>query len=258
MTTTNAIAEAPAQPRVALVTGGTTGIGLATARLLHADGFAVAITGQNPETLAAARHALPDDVLVQRADARVLADADALAAELRHRFGHLDAVFLNAAVAQPSPFSSVTEESYEEHFGVNVKGQFFTLQRVLPLLHDGGAVVFNSSRLVARSFPGMSLYVATKGAVASMARALAVELAPRRIRVNVVSPGPVDTPALAKQGLSAAELTSLRMTLTAKVPLGRIASDEEVARTVAFLVSDAASYLTGADIVVDGGMMASV
>jgi NAD(P)-dependent dehydrogenase (short-subunit alcohol dehydrogenase family) len=243
---------------VALITGGTTGIGLATAKLLHAEGFAVLVTGRNPATLAAATRTLPDDITVLRADAAVLTDADALAAEVRKRFGRLDLVFLNAAVAQPAPLETVDETFYDDHFKTNVKGQLFTLQRVLPLLDTGASVIFSSSRIATRAFPNWSVYSATKGALLSLARALAIELAPRGIRVNTVSPGPIDTPALAKQGLSADALDAFKADMASHVPLGRIGSDDEVARAIAFLASPSASYITGAEIVIDGGMFAGL
>ncbi|MEU7833764.1 MULTISPECIES: SDR family oxidoreductase [unclassified Nonomuraea] len=244
--------------QVALITGGTTGIGLATARILHAEGFAVLVTGQNPDTLAAARRTLPDDITVFRADAGVLTDADALATEVRERFGRLDLVFLNAAVARFAPLEAVDEAFYDEHFRINVKGQLFTLQRVLPMLAEGSSVIFSSSRLATRAFSNWSVYAATKGALLSMARALAIELAPRGIRVNTVSPGPIDTPALNKQGLPATALADFRADMASRVPLGRIGSDDDIARTVAFLASSGAGYITGAEIVVDGGMFASL
>jgi NAD(P)-dependent dehydrogenase (short-subunit alcohol dehydrogenase family) len=237
----------------ALVTGGTTGIGLATARILHAEGYAVLVTGRNPDTLASARRTLPNDVVVLRADARSLTDAEQVAAELQQRFGKLDLAFLNAGAGRMVPFDALDEATYDEFFDVNVKGHVFTLQKVLPLLGNGSSVVFTSALGAHRGVPSWSIYSATKGALLSLTRALAVELAPRGIRVNAVTPGPIDTPAFGKLGLPAAALSGFRDRVGKNVPLGRFGSDEEVARVVAFLASSAASFMTGAEIVIDGG-----
>jgi NAD(P)-dependent dehydrogenase (short-subunit alcohol dehydrogenase family) len=242
---------------VALITGGTSGIGLATAKVLHANGYAVVVTGRNPQTLAAAREALPDDVVVLRADSAVLADADTVAEEIRNRFGRLDVVYLNAAIALPSPFKDLTEEHFDRHLDINVKGQYFTLRRVLPLLTEGASVIFCSSGIEQRALPGMSAYTATKGALTALARSLAIELAPRGIRVNAVSPGAIDTPAFTKQGLPPAALDGMRADLIRRIPLGRIGRDDEIAHTVAFLASPKSSYISGANIVVDGAMIVS-
>lgn len=247
----------PLEKQIALITGGTTGIGLATARVLHAQGFAVLVTGQNPDTLAAAKRALPDDVVVFRADARSVADAERVAAELRQRFGKVDVAFLNAGVGRMLPIEAVDEATYNEHFDVNVKGQFFTLQKILPLLGEGSSVIFTGATGAEKGIPNWSVYTGTKGALLSMVRALAVELAPRKIRVNMVTPGAIDTPAWGKLGLPAEVLSAFGENIGARVPLGRFGSDEEVARTVAFLASSAASYITGTNIVVDGGLAAT-
>jgi NAD(P)-dependent dehydrogenase (short-subunit alcohol dehydrogenase family) len=243
---------------VALITGGTTGIGLATARLLNAEGYAVLVTGQNHDTLAAARRALPEDVVVIRADARSIADAERVAGELKKRFGKVDAVFLNAGSGRFMPIEAVDEAAYDEHFSINVKGQFFTLQKVLPLLTRGGSVIFCGALGVKKGAPNWSVYSATKGALLAMVPALAVELAPRGIRVNAVTPGPTDTPAWDKLGLPAEAMREFRDMVSARVPLGRFGVDEEVARVVAFLVSPGASYITGANIAIDGGLGASL
>jgi len=240
--------------KFALVTGGTTGIGRATAELLHASGARVAITGQNPDTLAAAAKELPSDVLVLRSDARSLADATRLAEELRERFGKLDVLFLNAGIAQLAPFDAVDEAFYQEHMDVNVKGVIFTLQKLLPLLGPGSSVVVNTSVADQRGAPGLSIYSATKGAVAALVRTLAVELAPRGVRVSSVCPATILTPIQRKFGLPPEVAQAVAKRYTARIPLARFGDAVEVARAVLFLASPAASYITGVELVVDGGL----
>jgi NAD(P)-dependent dehydrogenase (short-subunit alcohol dehydrogenase family) len=243
---------------VALVTGGTTGIGFATAQEFHKRGHVVLVTGNNPTTLAAARDRLPSEIVVLQADSSRVASADTIADELRTRFGRVDAVVLNAGVGRMLPIESVDEATYDEHFAVNVKGQFFTLQRILPLIEPGGSIIFTTSVGSHIGAPNWSVYTATKGALVAMVRALAVELAPRNIRVNSVSPGPIDNAAFAKLGLPPAELDQFKALIPQRVPLGRFGIEEEIARVVAFLASPDASYITGTDIRIDGGMAAAL
>lgn len=241
----------------ALITGGTTGIGEATARLLHEQGFDVLVTGNNPATIDAARQALPAEIAIVRADARSLGDAEAVANEVRRRFGRLDAAFLNAGIGRMLPIEAIDETTFDDHFAVNVKGQYFMLQKVLPLLSQGASVIFTGATGAHLGIPNWSVYTGTKGALLAMVRALAVELAPRGIRVNSVSPGPVDNAAFDKLGLPPDAIASFRAAVPTRVPLGRFGQEEEVARIVAFLASPAASFLTGADIPVDGGLAAT-
>ncbi|MDQ0789769.1 SDR family oxidoreductase [Streptomyces sp. B3I8] len=241
-------------PPAALITGGTSGIGRATAELLHARGYRVMVTGQNPETLDAARRELPEDVVVLRADARSLPDADRVADEVRTRFGALTALFLNAGVTRLTPLAEADEATFDEVFQVNAKGQFFTLQKTCPLLADGASVVFTVGIGATRGIAGGSVTAGSRGALLAMVPSLAVELAPRRIRVNAVSPGAVDTPIWTKSGMPAELLAQVTEATAARVPFGRFGTADEVAEVVAFLVSDAAGYVTGQNIVVGGGI----
>jgi len=243
--------------KVALVTGGTTGIGRATATLLHEQGARVIITGQNADTLATARRELPSEIAVLQADARSVADAERVANEVKQRFGKLDIVFLNAGIAQLAPFDAVTESFYEEHMNVNVKGVVFTLQKVLPLLGAGASVIVNTSVADMRGAPMMSIYSATKGAVAALVRCLAIELAPRGIRVNSVCPATILTPIQAKFGLPPDVAAASAKHYGERIPQKRFGNAEEVASAVVFLASSAASYITGVELPVDGGLSIS-
>lgn len=244
--------------RVALITGGTTGIGFATARILYEHNYAVVVTGQNADRIAAARKALPRDIVVLRADARVLAETQAVADEIKTRFGRLDALFLNAGVGPMQSIAEVDEASFDDNFAVNVKGQFFTLQKVLPLLQEGASVVLMSAQGVLIGAPSYSVGTATRGAMMAMVAPLAVELAPRRIRVNAVSPAAIETPALAKLGLAPEQLAEFGKWISGRLLVGRTGTPEDVARVVAFLVSPDSGFINGACIPIDGGMSHSM
>lgn len=240
--------------KTALITGGTTGIGLATARTFLDAGARVAITGTNPETLAVARAELPPEVLILSADARRVADATRVAAEVERAFGHLDVVFLNAGVGRFAPLEQIDEAFYDDMMDVNVKGVVFTLQQVLRLLQPGASVLVNTSVVSQKGMANAAVYSATKGALAAFVRAMAVELAPRGVRVNSIAPGPITTPIYNKLGLPADALAGMQSAMAAKTPVGRFGAADEVARTALFLASAAGSYITGAEIPVDGGL----
>ncbi|MBZ6105303.1 SDR family NAD(P)-dependent oxidoreductase [Streptomyces olivaceus] len=226
----------------ALITGGTSGIGRATAELLHSRGHRVMVTGSGGHAGAE----LPGDIVTVRADARSLPDIDRAVDEARSRFGTLDLLFLNAGVSRPGPVESIDEAAFDDLFDINVKGNFFTLQKALPLLREGSCVVFTVG-----AGEGIGAAVtAAKGALLPLVRSLALELAPRRIRVNAVSPGLIDTPAYGKLGVSREMIESWG----ADVPLGRAGAAADVAEAVAFLASDAAGYITGENLAISGGL----
>jgi NAD(P)-dependent dehydrogenase (short-subunit alcohol dehydrogenase family) len=225
-----------------LITGGTSGIGKATAELLHARGYRVMVTGVSN----LANAGLPEDVTVVRADARSLPDIDHAIEQARRQFGSVDLLFLNAGISRPGPIESTDEADFDALFDVNVKGTFFTLQKALSLLTEGASVVFTVG---AGDGVGAAM-TAAKGALLPLMRSLALELAPRRIRVNAVSPGLIDTPAYSKMGVSREMIDSWAR----DVPLGRVGAPADIAEAVAFLASDAAGYITGDNLVVSGGI----
>ena len=240
--------------KLVLVTGGTTGIGRAAAALFHARGARVIVTGHNPTTLKAARDSLPAGITVLDADVRSGDDAAQVASAIRAQGGKLDVAVLNAGIARLAPFEAVDATAYGDHMDINVKGVVLTLQKVLPLMGAGGSVVMTTSIANEKGTPNLSIYAATKGAVLSLVRSLAVELAPRQIRVNAVSPGPTKTDIQDKFGLPAPVRAAVEKDMIAKIPLGRYGEAEEAAEVALFLASPAASFVTGVEIPVDGGL----
>jgi NAD(P)-dependent dehydrogenase (short-subunit alcohol dehydrogenase family) len=236
-----------------LITGGTTGIGLATAQHLSAAGAKVIVTGRNPETLASAKKTLSDAVVL-RSDSGDLAAAQALGGEVKTFADHLDGAFLNAGVGTFPPIEAATPKNYDDMFNVNVRGLYFQLQSLLPLLGDPSSVVFNASIAGSVAYAGTSIYSATKAAVISLGKTLAVELAPRGIRVNVLSPGPIDTPFTKKTGLPADQLKAFEEMFVAKSLLKRWSTSDEVARAARFLLSEDSSNITGTELIIDGGV----
>ena len=241
--------------KIVVITGGNSGIGLATAKLLSSQGAHLVITGRDEAKLEEARKQLGDSAMGIRADVAKPGDLDRLYADIAQRFGRIDVLFANAGIAPFAPIESVTQEHFDTLFDVNVRGLYFTVQKALPLLSNGASVVLNASVVAQSGIPNTSVYSATKAAVRSFGRTFAAELAPRGIRVNVVSPGLIETPFWEKVGLSAEELDAFGEQVVGQTPLRRAGRPEEIAATVAFLSSDEASYFTGADLVADGGMI---
>ncbi|MGH9529922.1 MAG: glucose 1-dehydrogenase [Terriglobales bacterium] len=239
--------------KIAVVTGGNSGIGLATAQRFREEGARVAISGRSQKTLDEAAKLLGKDALVVQADVSKLADADKLFSAVAQRFGKIDVLFVNAGIAKFLPVESVSEEHYDEMFDINTKGAYFTIQRALPHLNDGASIILNSSVVSHKGPPMGSVYAATKAALRSFTRSLAAALVDRKIRVNAVAPGPIETPIFGRTGLPKEALDGLAAQILASVPMKRFGKPEEVAGAVAFLASSDASYITGVELAVDGG-----
>jgi NAD(P)-dependent dehydrogenase (short-subunit alcohol dehydrogenase family) len=240
--------------KIALVTGGTSGIGLATAALFQSEGAQVVVVGNDPDRLKAAAAALGENGFALQADMRRPADIDRLMETVRERYGRLDILFANAGLGRAAPLAAVTEAQIDEQFAVNFKGLFFTIQKAVPLMDKGASIVLTTSFLNAVGTPGLSILSATKAAVRSLALTLGAELAPRGIRINAVSPGPISTPFAGKMGLSPQDLKAMAETIEAQVPLQRFGESEEVARAAMFLAGPDSSFVTGTELVVDGGL----
>jgi NAD(P)-dependent dehydrogenase (short-subunit alcohol dehydrogenase family) len=239
--------------KIALVTGGSTGIGLATAQRFVAEGAYVYITGRRQPELDAAVKTIGSNVTAVKADASNLADLDRLYAQITKEKGRLDVLFANAGGGEFAPLGAITEEHFDKIFDTNVKGLVFTVQKALPLIPDGGAIVLNASIVSMKAMPAFGVYSATKAAVRSFARTWTVDLKERKIRVNVVSPGPIETPGLAGVVETEEQRQGFYAQLAAGVPLGRIGQPDEIAKAVVFLASDDASYIAGVELFVDGG-----
>jgi NAD(P)-dependent dehydrogenase (short-subunit alcohol dehydrogenase family) len=241
--------------KIALVTGGSSGIGLATAHAFAAEGAQVIITGRNVETLTAATQEIDDGVVPIVADTRELDAIDALFAQIRERFGQLDVLFLNAGIARLGPLSEVSEEQFDEVMDTNFKGLFFTLQRALPLLNAGASVILNGSVNAHVGFPSASVYSASKAAVHSLARTLSAELIAQGIRVNTLNIGPVETPLFSKLGMPAEAVQEFAQAVGGRMPVRRFGKPQEIAQAAVFLASDDSSFVVGSELVTDGGML---
>jgi NAD(P)-dependent dehydrogenase (short-subunit alcohol dehydrogenase family) len=240
--------------KVAVVTGGNSGIGLATAKRFREEGAQVVISGRDQKTLDEAVKVIGDGVVAVRGDVSKLGDLDKLYKTVSDKFGKIDVLFANAGIAKFAAVADSGEALFDEQFDVNVKGVYFTIQKALPLLNDGASIIINSSVVNETGMANGSVYAATKAAVRSFARTLTGELVDRGIRVNVVSPGPIVTPIFGRTGLSKEQVDEFAKGVVARVPMKRFGQPEEVASTVLFLATPESSYITGVDINVDGGM----
>jgi NAD(P)-dependent dehydrogenase (short-subunit alcohol dehydrogenase family) len=240
------------QGKIAVVTGGSSGIGLATAQLLAAEGAHVFITGRRKKELDAAVEQIGRNVTAVQGDVSKLADLDRLFAMVKEAKGRIDILFANAGIAEGAPLTEITEEQFDRHFSINVKGALFTVQKALPLLRDGASIILTSSVVGSKGLANRSVYSATKAALRSFARTWTTDLRGRRIRVNVVSPGATDTPGL--RGLNQMSGEGLSEAYRDHIPLGRLGRPEDIAHAVSFLASDESSYISGTELFVDGGL----
>lgn len=239
--------------KIAVITGGTTGIGLATAQLFIEEGAKIIVTGRNPETLDQAKAILGSGTDVIAADTGDLKAVEQLFKTIAERYMKIDALFVNAGIAKFAPLAQSTPEFFDEQFNVNVRGAYFTVQHAVPLIADGGAILFTASMVTSIAEPMSSVYSATKAALRSFGRSLASELAPR-IRVNTVSPGPIETPIFGKLGLPSEVVQAFAADMLQRNPLKRIGHVDDVAKAALFLLSDQSAYTTGIELFVDGGM----
>ncbi len=241
--------------KTAVITGGTTGLGFETARHFIQEGARVIITGQNEKRLAAAAGGLGPDAIPVLADVRSLAALDKLVLRTQEAFNGLDILFANAGLGIFAPIEQIDEDAYDRQFDINVKGVFFTVQKLAGLLNPKASVILNASAVNAKGMATGSIYFATKAAVRSFVRSMAAELGDKNIRVNALSPGLIPTEFQGKMGFSQEEQEQFAESVVKTLPLGRVGSAEEIANAAVFLASDESSYMTAADLVVDGGFM---
>jgi NAD(P)-dependent dehydrogenase (short-subunit alcohol dehydrogenase family) len=241
--------------KVAVITGGSSGIGLATAEHFVAEGAFVFITGRRPGELQAAVKQIGKCVAGVQGDVSKLADIDRLYETVKRERGRIDVLFANAGIVAPrAPVGTISEEDFDRTFNTNVKGLLFTVQKALPLFADGGSILLNASVVGSKGFPGISVYSATKAAVRSFARTWTMDLKERRIRVNAISPGPIDTPIFSTNGRSEEQAQQMKAAFMAGVPMGRLGLADEIAKAAVFLASDDSSFVTGTELFVDGGV----
>jgi len=240
--------------KVAVITGGNSGMGLATAQRFVAEGAYVFITGRRQSELDAAVKQISRNITGVRGDVSNLADLDRLYAKVKEQKGRIDILFANAGVGEFAPLGTITEAHFDKIFSINVKGLLFTVQKALPLFQDGSSIILNASVGASKGVGATSVYSASKAAIRSFARTWTVDLKHRKIRVNTISPGPIDTPIFDSISQSEEEINQIKANLVAAVPIGRMGSPDEIAKAVSFLASDDSSYITGIELCVDGGM----
>ena len=240
--------------KVAFITGGTSGIGLESARLFLSEGAKVVIVGSNKQRLETAGTELSGETLLVQADVRKVADIERAVEQTRSKFGHIDIVFANAGASTVAPLEAITPQYVEDNVALNFSGTFFTIQKTAPLIPKGGSIIVTTSFLDVIGKPGLSILAATKAAARSLVRTLGAELASRGIRVNAVSPGAISTPFYSKMGLSEAQLSAVAGDLQSKIALKRFGDATELAKAVLFLASEDSSYITGIELSVDGGL----
>jgi len=240
--------------KVAVVTGGNSGIGLATAKKFAAQGAKVAICGRDPKTLDQAAKEIGPETLALQADVTDLRSLDTFFRQVKSRFGSIDALFVNAGVAKFAPINDVTVQHYDELLDTNLKGSYFTVQKALPLLNPGASIVLTTTAVDTLGLPGSSVYAASKAALRSLARTLSAELIERKVRVNAIAPGPIETPIFGRLGLTQEAVGELAKTILGRVAARRLGQPDEIANAVLFLASPAANYVVGVELNVDGGM----
>lgn len=242
------------QGKIAVITGGNSGIGLATAKSFIDEGAQVVIAGRDQKTLDAAVKELGSKCLALQVDVAKLAELDTFYKTVGEKFGRIDILFVNAGIANFIPIEQMTDKDFDTMFNVNTKGLFFTVQKAIPLLSQGSSVILTTSSIVEKGVSGASVYAASKAAVRSMARSFSVELLARGIRVNALSPGPVETPIFGRMGLPAEQTKAMTEMMAARVPLKRMGRSEELAKAAVFLASDESSFMLGSQVSVDGGV----
>jgi NAD(P)-dependent dehydrogenase (short-subunit alcohol dehydrogenase family) len=242
------------QGKVAVVTGGNSGIGLGVAKAYAREGAQVAITGRNEKTLEAAAKEIGDGTLAIQSDAGKVAEIETAMKKIKERFGRIDAMFVNAGVAKLIPFDEVTEEFFDETVNINMKGVFFTVQKAIPLMSKGSAIVLNASINAHLGMPGTTVYGATKAAVINMAKTISRDLLEKGIRVNAVSPGPITSALLGRDGMSQEKVQEIKDWIQSQVPIKRFGTPEEIAAGVLYLTAPESAFVLGAELIIDGGM----